>query len=193
MTAHLSIAQIPDTVEPPLWVYDLAMNAMATKPTDAPPVIELTVAFRPSSSVDDLRIELSGPGVLTPTSATTADRVKAGHTVHATFRWSVPVRRQPPPFALQLTAMAHDVQGGKHHTATAHGATDVQPPPPPTEDAYVSDLRFDYVSNGYGPVKRDQSVGGFGPDDGKPLMLDGTTYPKGIGVNAVADARIVTA
>jgi beta-galactosidase GanA len=53
-------------------------------------------------------------------------------------------------------------------------------------DVYVSDLDFVSATNGYGPVERDQNVGGTALGDGGPIVLKGTTYPKGIGTNAVS-------
>jgi glucose/arabinose dehydrogenase len=55
--------------------------------------------------------------------------------------------------------------------------------------AYVSDLPFVSSTNGWGPVERDRSNGEQAVGDGGPLRLDGTTYPKGLGVHA--DSSVV--
>ena len=57
-------------------------------------------------------------------------------------------------------------------------------------DIYVSDLDFVSATNGYGPVERDQNVGGTALGDGGPIVLKGTTYPKGIGTNAVSSVVV---
>ena len=53
-------------------------------------------------------------------------------------------------------------------------------------DQYVSDLPWISSTNGYGPVERDQSVGGTNSGDGGPITLRGTVYPKGLGTNSVS-------
>lgn len=54
----------------------------------------------------------------------------------------------------------------------------------------VSDLTFLSATNGWGPVERDQSVGGTAPNDGTPLKLGGTVYAKGPGTNSPSDVQI---
>ena len=57
---------------------------------------------------------------------------------------------------------------------------------------YLGDLRWALASNGLGPVERNMSVGGQAPRDGKPITLHGVTYPKGLGIHAVADVTKFT-
>src|SRR5204862_7529049 len=53
---------------------------------------------------------------------------------------------------------------------------------------YLSDLPFaGTATNGWGPIELDQSVGGINADDGGTLTLNGITYTKGLGTNAVSD------
>jgi hypothetical protein len=47
----------------------------------------------------------------------------------------------------------------------------------------VSDLPFT-ATNGWGPVERNTSNGEAVPGDGRPITLNGTTYPKGLGVHS---------
>ena len=61
----------------------------------------------------------------------------------------------------------------------------LQPPP----SAYLSDLTWTSMTNGFGPVEKDQSNGEFPEGDGGPLTLNGTTYPKGLGAHAASDVR----
>ncbi|HVK23135.1 MAG TPA: NPCBM/NEW2 domain-containing protein [Actinokineospora sp.] len=48
----------------------------------------------------------------------------------------------------------------------------------------VSAMTWLASSNGWGPVEKDQSVGGTGTGDGTPLSINGTTYARGLGTNA---------
>ena len=52
---------------------------------------------------------------------------------------------------------------------------------------YVSDLPFASETNGWGPVERDQDTGGAGLNDGNPLVVNGVTYAKGLGVHAPSE------
>jgi glucose/arabinose dehydrogenase len=54
---------------------------------------------------------------------------------------------------------------------------------------YLSDLTWTSMTNGWGPVERDQSNGEQGTGDGGPLTLGGVTYAKGLGTHAASDVR----
>ena len=56
--------------------------------------------------------------------------------------------------------------------------------------AYLSDLPLNVVSNGWGPVERDSSVGEYLANDGGVLSLDGQQYEKGLGTHSDADIRV---
>jgi hypothetical protein len=56
-------------------------------------------------------------------------------------------------------------------------------------EAYLSDLNWRLMSNGWGPVELDLSNGDNGPKDGRTLTLNGTTYAKGLGVHAPSEVR----
>jgi len=49
---------------------------------------------------------------------------------------------------------------------------------------YLSDLTYNVVSSGWGPVEKDKSNGEQPQGDGKTLNINGTTYAKGLGVHA---------
>lgn len=61
--------------------------------------------------------------------------------------------------------------------------------PPPTSTRSLSDLPQLYRTNGWGPIEKDMSSGGFGGGDGQALSLDGQTYVKGLGAHAPSDVR----
>jgi len=49
---------------------------------------------------------------------------------------------------------------------------------------FLSDMTWASESNGWGPAERDLSNGDFGAGDGNPLVLNGVSYTKGIGVHS---------
>ena len=59
----------------------------------------------------------------------------------------------------------------------------------PRGTQFLSDLPWSYAVNGWGPVERDQELGGDGADDGSPLTLGGVTYDKGLGTNSPSLVR----
>jgi hypothetical protein len=59
--------------------------------------------------------------------------------------------------------------------------------PAAAQPVFLSDLDWESATNGWGPVERDQSVGGSGINDGRALRLNGTTYAKGLGAHATSD------
>ena len=52
---------------------------------------------------------------------------------------------------------------------------------------YLSDLFWTSMTNGWGPTERDRSNGEAGTADGGPLVLNGVTYAKGLGVHAMSE------
>jgi glucose/arabinose dehydrogenase len=55
--------------------------------------------------------------------------------------------------------------------------------------SYLSDRSWSAMTNGYGPVERDQSNGENEPEDGRVLSLKGVPYAKGLGAHAPSDVR----
>jgi alpha-galactosidase len=53
----------------------------------------------------------------------------------------------------------------------------------PSGRAYLSDLKWTYVTNGYGPVELDRTNGEDAALDGEPIRLRGAAYDKGLGVH----------
>jgi hypothetical protein len=60
---------------------------------------------------------------------------------------------------------------------------------PASRFAFVSDLAWTSMTNGWGPLERDRSNGETGATDGRPLTLAGVVYAKGLGVHAPSDVR----
>ncbi|MGH9630264.1 MAG: NPCBM/NEW2 domain-containing protein, partial [Bryobacteraceae bacterium] len=69
------------------------------------------------------------------------------------------------------------------------GSATPAPTPAPTTPAYVSDLAWTSVSNGYGPVEKDKSNGEQAAGDGRTLMLNGVSYSKGLGVHGRSEIK----
>ncbi len=93
---------------------------------------------------------------------------------------------------IDTSAVAGNLYTYRIHAISAAGnsidsneASVVIPTVPPL--VYLSTLPFAASTNGWGPVERDQSVGGSGTGDGNPITLNGVVYPKGLGVHAVSD------
>jgi glucose/arabinose dehydrogenase len=55
--------------------------------------------------------------------------------------------------------------------------------------SYLSDRQWTAMSNGWGPVERDQSNGEDSLEDGLILSLNNQAYPKGLGAHAPSDVR----
>ena len=58
-----------------------------------------------------------------------------------------------------------------------------------SSSTYLSDLTWTSMTNGYGPVEKDESNGEDSAGDGNTLTLNGTTYTKGLGAHAASDVR----
>lgn len=182
--------EAPETVDPPVTVWDVAFDSSDSPPGGPPPLrvvaVSACLVVPSGASPRDVVVVLEGPGVITPTSPTRFDQVQPGGEAVVTWRWAAPLRAQPPPYDLQLEARAEFTSGDERGAVTASRSVRVPPPPPPTEDSYVSDLPFDWGTNGYGPIERDQANGSQDAGGGAPIRLDGVEYQKGLGVNALA-------
>jgi len=64
-----------------------------------------------------------------------------------------------------------------------------QPVSPPAT-TYVSDLPYQAISNGWGPVEKDKSNGEQAGGDGKQISLGGTKYAKGLGTHANSEVVV---
>jgi alpha-galactosidase len=60
----------------------------------------------------------------------------------------------------------------------------VVPGAPPSAPAFLSDLKWLRVANGYGPVELDHSNGESKAGDGHTITINGVTYAKGLGAHA---------
>ncbi|HZX06403.1 NPCBM/NEW2 domain-containing protein [Kribbella sp.] len=149
-----------------------AVVATFTVPADAPGVQGLDLT--PGSSV---------PGWTFAPTAAHFDRVAPGTSVTATWQATAPTLRDTPAQNPLAVAATYTQRSVPHWSSGAGAVVDV-PIPAPTGTAYVSDLAFVSTTNGWGPVERDTSNGEQAAGDGLPITLNGTVYPKGLGVHA---------
>jgi hypothetical protein len=113
--------------------------------------------------------------------------VEPGHSATATWQLTAPTDAASTP---TLTATATFAQRDTAQVLRQDAQVKVTNPPPPSGVNDVSDLDFVTSTNGWGPVERDQSVGGTNAGDGTPLTIDGTVYAKGLGTNSPSDVTI---
>jgi hypothetical protein len=117
--------------------------------------------------------------------------VKPGQHVTATWQLTAPVDAAS---AATLSATATFAQKQVAHVLTGSGSLQVVDPPAPTGAVDVSSLSFlsstNGLPNGWGPVERNESVGGSNANDGQPITIDGTVYPQGLGTNSVSDVKV---
>ncbi len=59
-----------------------------------------------------------------------------------------------------------------------------------TTSAYVSDLSYAQVANGWGPVEKDKSNGEIAAGDGHTITINGKTYTKGLGTHAYSEINV---
>ena len=118
-----------------------------------------------------------------------AGPVRVNGGTSATFTWDVTAPATPGKVN-PLTTTARFDQSGRSQTLTDERIVGSIPAPPPAGTDQVSDLTFLSATNGWGPVERDQSVGGQAAGDGTPLKLGGTVYAKGLGTNSPSDVQV---
>jgi len=116
---------------------------------------------------------------VTPGESDVAD-LAPGDT--ASLHWTVSVPADAGTEHYALSASATYTQGGTSGRTGSVVPVTVRS----AGDIWVSDLDFVSATNGYGPVERDQNVGGTAQGDGGPIVLKGTMYAKGLGTNAVS-------
>ncbi|SFX46150.1 NPCBM-associated, NEW3 domain of alpha-galactosidase [Streptomyces atratus] len=129
----------------------------------------------------DAQVGLEVPEGWQVARTATVDRIPAGTTRRVEV--SLTPAKDATAGEARITALVRYRSAGESRTATQRFATGVMPPPP-TGEAWASDLVWLKSTNGYGPAERDRSNGESGASDGHPLTLAGKTYEKGIGTHA---------
>ncbi|MFJ4717141.1 endo-alpha-N-acetylgalactosaminidase family protein [Streptomyces sp. NPDC088785] len=166
----------------------LALDAGPSLEPGRPHKVEATFTNDEREPVRDATVTLAVPDGwrAEPAGPVALDTVAPGAKATAAFQVTPPV--DAPYRSYELTAKAaYTVAGAARTRAAATTARTL--PPPPTTDAYASDLDWTSADNGWGPVERDRSVGEQGEGDGTPLKIGGTAYAKGLGTHAPATIR----
>jgi hypothetical protein len=104
--------------------------------------------------------------------------------------WTVTVAKDQPGGAVEVPVWAEYANPAGGNAPPVHVEQILRVSIPLHGTAYASDQPFLTESNGWGPVERDQSNGETGYGDGHPLTIGGTTYAKGLGMNATAQVTI---
>ncbi len=144
---------------------------------------------RHAPTAQGVNLTLTAPAgfVLDYSAAQVFGAVQPGHSVAATWVLTAPTDTAgPATISATATYAQHDVA----HWLTQSGQVQVVNPPPPTGVTDVAAMPFLSSTNGWGPVERDQSVGGTNANDGSPLTIHGTVYPKGLGTNSISDVAV---
>ncbi|MCO5974067.1 beta-galactosidase [Actinoallomurus soli] len=121
-----------------------------------------------------------------PTPASAA-RLTPGQSATFTFTVTPPATVEKPA---AITATATMTQKSGRQTFSDERIIGPIPPVPPAGQDKVSDLPWLSATNGWGPVERDTSVGEQAAGDGHPITINGTSYAKGLGTNAVSDVAV---
>jgi beta-galactosidase GanA len=137
----------------------------------------------------DLTPSLSLPAGWTASAPTSAGISSLATGQSATFTWTVQPSSGVQPSAAALTATVAYTQHNKPGTAKDERIVGYYVPPPAGND-YISDLPFISATNGWGPVERDMSNGEQAAGDGHTITINGVTFAKGIGTNAISDVKI---
>ena len=153
--------------------------------------IDVTTAFSVPSGATAARgvnLTVQAPaGFTADTSAQVFGIVRPGQHVSVSWHLTAPTDTAS---TAQISALATFAQDDVAHWLTGTTRVQVVDPPAPTGVTDVSSLGFLTSTNGWGPVERNQSVGGTNPGDGGPLTIAGTVYARGLGTNSVSDVAV---
>lgn len=139
-------------------------------------------------TMENLDFGLNAPDgwAVEATSDTHFDKLAPGNSID--IDWYVTPPEAAEPGFVTLNANAFFIYDGKkkqHELSTIPTIRVV--PKPPMSNAYLSDMVWAEATNHWGPVERDQSVGGKEIDDGKTLTIGGVEYEKGLGAHAISE------
>ncbi|SCE41641.1 Glycosyl hydrolase family 59, partial [Streptomyces sp. DvalAA-14] len=170
-TAQLTVTPSPNTVQ-------RGKNLTVTTAIAVP---------KNAKAAEGLNVSLNAPGFTYDSQPQVLGEIKPGKATAVSWQLTAPTNKASKT---TITATATFAQGGVAHWLSQDAQVTVNNPPPPSGVNDVSDLDFVASTNGWGPVERDQSVGGTNAGDGGPLTLNGTVYPKGLGTNSISDVTI---
>lgn len=140
-----------------------------------------------AKTAEGVNVSLSAPGFTFDAQPEVFGAIRPGQSATAVWQLTAPTDKAS---TATVSATATFAQGEVAQWLRQDAQVAVTNPPPPTGVNDVSDLDFVSSTNGWGPVERDESVGGTNAGDGTPITLGGTVYPKGLGTNSISDVTI---
>ncbi|WP_158710383.1 NPCBM/NEW2 domain-containing protein [Streptomyces sp. NRRL F-5126] len=140
-----------------------------------------------AKAAEGVNISLDAPGFTFDAQPQVFGSIRPGGSASASWQLTAPTDKAS---TATISATATFAQGGVAQWLRQDAQVAVTNPPPPSGVNDVSDLDFVASTNGWGPVERDESVGGTNAGDGGPLTINGTVYPKGLGTNSVSDVTV---
>jgi alpha-galactosidase len=164
-------------------------------PVVAPPgeatTVTTTLTNTGRTPVTDARVSLSGPAGWSVVAQGATSTAQLGTDRSFTTDWAVtpPAGAAPGRYTLTVTAR-YLWDDGTRSDSTTGELTVLVPNPPPSGNAYVSDVAWTSSSNGWGPPERDRSNGETGASDGHTITIGGVTYAKGIGAHAPGEIDV---
>lgn len=147
--------------------------------------VTTTFANMEDVAATDVKVTLAVPEGWTVTGNGEAASVEPGGELATTWKVTPPIDAPYRAYPLKAT-LTYTAGVAKTLEAAAEVRT---MPPPPTADAYVSDVDWVSSANGWGPVERDLSNGEQGSGDGRPITIGGRAFAKGLGTHAPATVR----
>jgi len=132
-------------------------------------------------------VNLAGPAGWTVQATSPRSALLLGGFDRAlTTTWTATPPADAPPGRYDLAGSAtYWILGQQQPVIVPFAAPLIVPiPPPAAGNPFVSDLPWLTVTNGWGPVEKDTSVGERPAGDGKPITIEGVVYPKGLGAHA---------
>ncbi|WP_394830650.1 NPCBM/NEW2 domain-containing protein [Pendulispora rubella] len=130
------------------------------------------------------QVTLSAPaGWRVQAQSSSRDRVISSNEALATT-WSVAVPSNAAPGNYPLDATVSYFPGQGRATVVKSHIDVTVPELLPRGTSYLGDDPWLRADNGWGPVERNTSVGEDHAGDGHPLVVNGVTYAKGLGVHA---------
>jgi beta-galactosidase GanA len=176
---------------PPTVPNEVAMDGLtgnAASPARGGDIFTVTGAVAnlsgPKAKNVSVALDLPAGWTASPSTPTTVGNLAPGASQQVS--WTVTIPDDVAQGSYTVAAIASYRQGSTTSTTGAsYGLTVI-----PKGLMYISDLPFVSAVNGFGPVERDENVGGSGADDGGPLSIDGVGYAKGLGTNAISSVVI---
>jgi hypothetical protein len=138
----------------------------------------------PQATNVSVALDLPAGWTASPTTPATIGSLATGASQQVS--WTLTIPDDVAQGSYSVSAIASYQQGSTSSTTGASYGLSVIP----KGLVYISDLPFVSATDGFGPVERDENVGGPNANDGGPISIDGVVYSKGLGTNAISSVVI---